>query len=509
MADFEGYLVIFLLGVISAVFVKVLLKSNPAKCLIPPTPFALPIIGHLHLLGPKPHQVFHKLSVRYGPVFRLFLGSVPCVIFTSSESAKELFKTSDSAFLNRPHNSCMDYISYGGNSIIFAPYGSYWKFLKKTVMSELLNARTLDSLLPVRRDELNRFITFLSRKAKDGKPVELQAELMNMTNNVISRMLIGKRCTTEGDDGGVIRRIVTDIGEVMGIFNLSDHIWFFKNLDVQGVKKRSKEIRARFDSLIEKIIKEHEEVRKEIKKKGEVLKDLLDILLDISENEGMEIKLTREHVKAFILDIMGAGTHSSAITTEWALAELINHPKIMKKAVEEIDQVVGKNRLLQEADIPNLPYLQAIVKESLRLHPAAPVIQRQSIVDCTVGGYKIPAKTTIFFNVWSLGRDPTYWESPLEFRPERFAEKQMDVKGQNFQLLPFGSGRRMCPGTSLALMVIHVTLGSMIQCFEWKAGWDGNQTSVDMEEGTGITIPRANPLVCIPAARIDPVFLCM
>nr|XP_043636830.1 cytochrome P450 93A3-like [Erigeron canadensis] len=508
MADFQGYLVIFLLGLISIVIVKLLIKSKPAKSHLPPTPFALPIIGHLHLLGPKPHHVFHNLSVQYGPVFRLFLGSVPCVIFSSSESAKELFKTSDSAFLDRPRNSCMDYISYGGNSMIFAPYGSYWKFLKKIVMSELLNARTLDSLLPVRSYELDRFITFLSHKAKDAKPVELQAELMTMTNNVISRMLTGKMCTSEGDDEGVIRRIVTDIGEVMGTFNLSDHIWFFQNLDVQGVKKRSKEIRARFDSLIEKIINEHEEVRNEIKRKGEV-KDLLDILLDISENECMEIKLTREHIKAFVLDIMGGGTHSSAISTEWALAELINHPNIMKKAIEEIDQVVGKNRLLQESDIPNLPYLQAIVKESLRLHPAAPVIQRQSIVDCSVGGYQIPAKTTIFFNVWSLGRDPNYWESPLEFRPERFEEKQMDVRGQNFQLLPFGSGRRMCPGSSLALMVIHVTLGSMIQCFEWKAGKDGNLTSVDMEEGTGITLPRANPLVCIPTARIDPLPLCM
>nr|XP_043638199.1 cytochrome P450 93A2-like [Erigeron canadensis] len=326
---------------------------------------------------------------------------------------------------------------------------------------------------------------------------------------ISTSLLTGKRCISEGEDGGVIRRMLNDITEVMGTFNLSDHIWFFKNLDVQGVKKRSKEIRARFDSLIEKIIKEHEEVRKEIKKKGEV-KDLLDNLLDISENEGTEIKLAGEHIKAFfLLDIMGGATQSPSISTEWALAELINHPNIMKKAVEEIDQVVGKNRLLQEADIPNLPHLQAIVKESLRLHPPGPMIIRQSSVDCTVGGYQIPAKTTIFFNVWSLGRDPNYWESPLEFRPERFDEKQMDVRGQNFQFLPFGSGRRMCPGISLALMVLHVTLGSIIQCFEWKAGWDGNLTSVDMEEGTGITLPRANPLVCIPVARIDPVPLCM
>lgn len=176
----------------------------------------------------------------------------------------------------------------------------------------------------------------------------------------------------------------------------------------------------------------------------------------------------------------------------------------MRKAVEEIDQVVGKSRLLQESDIPYLPYLQAIVKESLRLYPTAPLLQRQSTEDCTIGGYHIPAKTTIMFNVYGVGRDPTYWDKPLEFRPERFEEKHLDVRGQHFQLLPFGSGRRMCPGTSLGLLMVHQILGCMIQCFEWKAGKNGNLTSVDMEEGAfGITIPRANPLVCVPVARLD------
>ncbi|KAI3750207.1 hypothetical protein L2E82_20836 [Cichorium intybus] len=223
----------------------------------------------------------------------------------------------------------------------------------------------------------------------------------------------------------------------------------------------------------------------------------------------MEIKLTRENIKAFILDIIAAGTDTSAITTEWALSELINHPNIMKKVVEEIDQVVGKERLLQESDIPNLPYLQAIVKESLRLHPSAPLIQRLSTEDSIIGGYHIPAKTPIFFNVWSVGRDPSHWENPLEFRPERFEEKYFDLRGQNFQLLPFGSGRRMCPGISLGLMLVHVTLGCMIQCFDWKAGEDGNLTSVDMEEGVGLTISRANPLVCVPVTRLDPIPLSM
>lgn len=197
-----------------------------------------------------------------------------------------------------------------------------------------------------------------------------------------------------------------------------------------------------------------------------------------------------------------AGSDSSALTIEWGLAELINHPRVMKKATEEIDRVVGKNRILEESDIPNLPYLQAIVKETLRLHPTAPIIPRTSTEDCIVGGYHIPSKTTVFVNVWALGRDPENWKDPLEFNPERFEGSQVDVRGQHFQMLPFGSGRRMCPGMSLAMQIAQVALGAMLQCFEWKAGQHGDTARVDMKEGPGITLPRANPLVCIPVPRL-------
>ncbi|KAI3760580.1 hypothetical protein L1987_50977 [Smallanthus sonchifolius] len=416
--------------------------------------------------------------------------------------AKEFLKTYENAYLDRPQNSAVAYLTYGSKDFSFAPYGSYWKFMKKIVMSQLLNGTTLDLLLPVRRDEINRFMKSLSQKAKIGKAVDLDGELVKMSNNVISRMLMSSRCSENKDEAGEMKKLVTEIAEITGKFNLSDYIWIFKNPDLQGFGKRLKDIRRRFDELIERIIKEHQEFRKQ---ESDKVKDLLNILLDVAEDETMELKLTIENIKAFILDIFVAGTDTSAITVEWALAELINHPNIMKKAVEEIDQVVGKHRILQESDIPNLPYLQPIVKETLRLHSAGPMVLRQSTEDCTVGGYHIPANTTIFINVWALGRDPNHWENPLEFRPERFQHQSLDVRGQHFHMLPFGSGRRMCPGTSLALQVIQTTLGAMIQCFDWKAGEDGNLSCVSMEEGLGITLPRANPLVCIPVARLDPI----
>lgn len=204
------------------------------------------------------------------------------------------------------------------------------------------------------------------------------------------------------------------------------------------------------------------------------------------------------------------GTDTTAVTIEWSLAELINHPIIMEKAWKELDCVVGKERLVMESDIANLPYLQAIVKETLRLHPPSPFVLRESTENCIIAGYDIPAKTQVFINVWAIGRDPKHWDNPLEFRPERFLSKDgsgkknhFEVRGQHYQLLPFGSGRRGCPGTSLALNVAQTTLAAMIQCFEWKGGEEVGG-SVDMKEGPSFILSRAQPLNCVPKPRLVP-----
>ncbi|PWA34102.1 cytochrome P450 93A3 [Artemisia annua] len=503
MADFQAYyLSLFLICLTCTILIWAKVFKSSSRN--PPTPFGLPIIGHLHLLSPLPHEAFHKLALQYGPMFRLFLGSVPCVVVSSPETAKEILKTNENAFIDRPQNSGAAYITYGLKDFILAPYGPYWTFMKKIVVSQLLCKQTLDLQASVRHDEINRFINILSQNANVGKSVDIGKELMKLTNNVISRMILRKRCTDDvGKEEGDISKLIADTSAGVGNFNISDYIWLFKILDLQGSGKKVIDIRARFDVIFDKIIEEHEVARKQ-KKTGEE-KDLLDMLLDIEQDKSMEIKLSRENIKALIQNLFMAGTDTSASTLKWALAQLINHPDIMKKAKEEIDQVVGGKRLVQESDIPNLPYLQAIVKETLRLHPAAPVIPRKSRQNCNVLGYDIPANTHIFINVLAINKDPNHWENPLEFRPERFETNMVDVRGQQFHFLTFGTGRRMCPGISLAHHIMHTTLGAMLQCFDWKAGKDGNLASVDMEEGTGLTLPRANPLVCVPVARLNPI----
>ncbi|KAK1440744.1 hypothetical protein QVD17_06575 [Tagetes erecta] len=503
MFGFEGYFFFIPICLISTILVLTFVKSTRAKPNLPPSPFWLPIIGHLHLLSPIPHQAIHRLSLRHGPIFKLFIGSEPCVVASSPETAKEFLRTYETSYLDRPRNSAITCITYGSKDFSFGPYGSHWKFMKKIITSQLLNVTTMDSLLPLRRNEITRFLKCISENASIGKAVNLNAELVKLSNNLITRLLFSRRCSENDGDAEDIRKLVFEIINIMESFNLSDNIRAFKRLDLQGFGKRVKDVHRRYDALIERIIKDHEEARKQGTQSER--KDLLNILLDIAQDDSMEIKLTRENIKAFILNIFVAATDNSAILTEWALSELINNPKIMKKAVEEIDHVVGKNRLLQESDIPNLPYLQAITKETLRLHPSVALIPRRSTEDRKVSGYDIEANTTIFINAWSLGRDPNYWESPLEFRPERFEEKQLDIRGQYFELLPFGSGRRMCPGISLGLHMVHATLGALIQCFEWKGEKGENLTSINMDEGHAFSIPRANPLVCVPVARHDQI----
>ncbi|KAL0383721.1 UNVERIFIED_CONTAM: cytochrome [Sesamum calycinum] len=419
MAEVQEYTIFVLISLISIILLRAFLKKRSSPRL-PPSPLALPIIGHLHLLGPIAHQAFAKISKRYGPLIHVYLGSVPCVVASSPEICKELLKTQEASFLGRPKTVVSDYVTYGSQDFTFAPYGEYWRFMKKLCVSQLLGGQTLDMQQPIRRDEMKYLIDFLLAKAKAGESVNMGSEFTRMANNLISRMVMSQRCSEDEKEAVEVRRLVLEINELTGKFNLSDYIWFCRNLDVQGIKKRLKVLHHRLDDL-------------------------------------------------FI-----GGTDTSALSLEWGLSELINHPNVLRRAVQEIDSVVGKDRIVQESDLPRLPYLQAIVKETLRLHPPAPLIPRESTEDSTISGYHIPANTRLFVSIWAVGRDPKYWEDALEFKPERFLQEdgsvkgQLDVRGQNYHFLPFGTGRRGCPGTTLTLLLVQTALAAMIQCFDWK-----------------------------------------
>ncbi|CAA7409534.1 unnamed protein product [Spirodela intermedia] len=506
MEDLRSWATAVLLGFFS-LFIMKLFAYHQIKPILPPSPMAFPLLGHLHLIGSNVHQSLHKLSTGLGPLFHIRLGSVPLLVASDAATARELLRDHEHSFPDRPSSEAITHLTYGGDSFLFAPYSDYWWFMKKLCLSELLGGRRLVQLQWVRQDEIGRFLEMLRQKAERREEVDVGAELTRLTNNVICGMTMGRRCSGTDGEAEQVRRIVKETMEVMGTPNVSDFVGICKKLDLQHLKARYENVHRRFDSLMERILEEEVLRTKESGKIGAdgAVRYLLRVLLDIAEDEGAKMRLTRDNIKGFIHDLFMAGTDTTSVTMEWALAELINNPAVLQNARREIDSVVGVSRLVEESDIPNLPFLQAIVKETLRLHPAIPILPRQSNAPLKFRGYDIPAGTWIAIHVWEIGRDPIHWENPLEFRPERFSAKGrsfgVDVRGQHYHFLPFGSGKRRCPGISLALQLIHTTLANVIHCFDLSV--EGGV--VDMTEGHGVSLPKAHPLVCTPKVRLTPL----
>ncbi|XP_040379536.1 cytochrome P450 93G1 [Oryza brachyantha] len=477
---------------------------------LPPSPASLPVIGHLHLLRPPVHRTFHELAARLGPLMHVRLGSTHCVVASSADVAAELIRSHEAKISERPLTAVARQFAYDSAGFAFAPYSPHWRFMKRLCMSELLGPRTVEQLRPVRRAGLVSLLGSVLQAAP--KAVDLTRELIRMSNTSIIRMAAS---TVPGSVTEEAQELVKVVAELVGAFNADDYIALCRGWDLQGLRRRAADVHRRFDALLEEMIKHKEEARAAKKKELEVDgaggggsgKDLLDILLDKAEDGAAEVKLSRDNIKAFIIDVVTAGSDTSAAMVEWMLAELMNHPEALRKVRDEIDGVVGRDRIAGEADLPSLPYLQAAYKETLRLRPAAPIAHRQSTEEIHIRGYRVPAQTSVFINVWSIGRDPAYWDEPLEFRPERFlaggGSEGLEPRGQHFQFMPFGSGRRGCPGMGLALQSVPAVVAALVQCFDWECS-TGGRMEIDMEEGDGLVCARKHPLLLHAHPRLTP-----
>ncbi|KAJ1409913.1 Cytochrome P450 [Sesbania bispinosa] len=300
MDSILGYIPMFLLIWLASM---ILLQARArSKFRLPPGPLALPIIGHFHLLRPPLHTFSHKISNRYGPLIHIYLGSTPMVFVSSAEIAKEIFKTHEASFSNRPGNVAIRYLTYDASDLGFAPYGTYWKFMKKLCMSELLNGKMLDQLLPIRQEEINRFLQMMQKKAEAFEAVNVADELLKLTNSIVMRMAISKSCFNTDDEAHKVTERIKESAKVSGMFNLADYFWFCKRLDLQGMGKKLKEVRDRYDNMIESIIQEHEEARNKSTRK-DAARDVLDALLSIYEDQNSEVKITRDNIKAFLVVI--------------------------------------------------------------------------------------------------------------------------------------------------------------------------------------------------------------
>ncbi|OAY79563.1 Cytochrome P450 81D1 [Ananas comosus] len=348
----------------------------------------------------------------------------------------------------------------------------------------------------------------------------MKPRLFAMAMNVMMRMIAGKRYFGGEGQGGELglagseeearrfQEIVEETFAVSGATNLGDFVPLLRVLDYKGVERRLVRLQEKRDTFMQGIVDERRRIRRrggddddddDDDDKGEGgRKTIIDVLLNLQESDPEYY--TDEIIKGVLVVMLSAGTDTSVVTIEWAMALLLSHPDVMEKARAELDLRVGSGRLVQESDLSDLPYLQCIIKETLRLYPAGPLIPaHESTEDCTVAGYHVPRGTMLLVNAWAIHRDPTNWTEPTQFRPERFLVEREEVEG-SMVMLPFGLGRRRCPGEGLAMRVVGLALAALVQCFEWDVGSEG----VDMTEGTGLTMPMAKPLVaaCKPRTAV-------
>ncbi|XP_021908291.1 cytochrome P450 81E8-like [Carica papaya] len=478
---------------------KVRRSQSPADKILPPSPpFSLPFLGHLHLLRePLLHRTFWSLSQRLGPVFSLQLGSRFVLVVSSPSAVEECFTTNDVVLANRPQFIMGKDLAYDYSSVITAPYGDHWRNLRRICSIEIFSSTRLNASSNTRNDE-TQFLLRRLRRTSSGSGlfsrVELRPMFTELTFNIVIRMLAGKRYYGENlscvEEAKEFRELIGEIVEYGGATNPADFLPVLRWVDYQGIAKRSERLGRKTDAFLQGLIDEHR------RKKGspEFENTMISHLLSLQESS--PDYYTDLIIKGLVLIMLVAGTDTTGITIEWAMSNLLNHPYVLQKAKTELDTYVGADHLINESDLLNLTYLNAIISETLRLYPASPLlVPHESSDECKIGGYHIPRGTMVLVNAWGIHRDPKVWDDPASFRPERFEDGQGDA---HYKLLPFGAGRRACPGMALGIRTVGLVLGSLIQCFEWKRA---GEEEIDMGEGKGITMPKAHPLIAMCKAR--------
>lgn len=483
----------------------IMLRKKDEHKRLPPGPKKLPIIGNLHQLSEPIHHTLRRLSNKHGPLMFLQLGSVPTLVVSSAAMAKEVLKTHDLTFASRPTLYATKKLSYNGTNISLAPYGKYWREVRKIALVELLSAKRVESFESIRKEEVAFIIKTVADSTAKSTPINLTDLMFMVVNNIVLRVLFSKKgnYSEEDEDSSVsdFSEIISEMEELAGMGNIADSFpwmgWYNK---FNGFEERlEKKFRA-LDSFYDNVIQEHRQ-----QSGGSGHEDLADVLLRIQNDPNQEIRLTNENIKGVLTDMFVAGTDTSSTTLVWIMAELMKNPSAMRKAQEEVRGVVKEKGLVQvkEGHLPELVYLKMVVKEVLRLHPPAPLlVPRETRERCSIAGYEIPAKMRVLINATSIAMDSEYWENPEEFRPERFLNTDIDFRGKDFELLPFGAGRRGCPGINFALVIIELALANLLHGFDWNLSDGARAEDIDMEETFGIAVHKKTPLYLVASVAI-------
>ncbi|KAJ1288743.1 hypothetical protein BS78_02G111800 [Paspalum vaginatum] len=479
----------------------------------PPSPPAIPVLGHLHLLRKPVHAALARLAARHGPVLSLRLGSRGAVVVSSAAAARECFTAHDVAFATRQRFAAMDLVAFGGTTLPTCAYGPYWRNLRRVATVHLLSARRVGRMLSGAVAAEARAAARRMHRAAAAAPggaarVELKRRLFDLVLSALMEAVAGTRAS-RGEGGAEadmspeaqeFKETIDVMVSLVGAANLWDYFPLLRWFDVLGVKRKIMAAVRRRGAFLQRLI-DAERQRLELdggRDRGEGEESMIAVMLSLQKSEpGM---YTDTVIMSLCSSMFSAGTETTATAAEWAMSLLLNHPEVLKKAQAEIDACVGSSRrLLGAADVPRLGYLQCVVTEALRLYPAVPLlVPHESAADCTVGGRHVPSGTMLLVNAYAIHRDPAAWADPDAFRPERFEGGAGGAAAEAAFMIPFGMGRRKCPGENLALRTLGLVLGTLIQCFDWDtvAG-----AEVDMAQGAaGLTLPRAAPLeaMCTP-----------
>ncbi|XP_059318281.1 nicotine N-demethylase CYP82E3-like [Lycium ferocissimum] len=499
-------------------------KMKKMKKLPPEVPGAWPIIGHLLMLDRVKNVPFARtlaaMTHKNGPIFTIRMGMFPYLVVSNWEAAKDCFTTHDKDFAARPTSLAGKYTAYGYARFSHANYGPYYCHVRKLVMQQALSRTRLDKMKRLRICEVESSIKhlFSSTQLKENNNTSeiMPSTKVNMTQwleilslNIIVKMVCGKRYDNveEDEEAQCLKRVFKDIMYVAGQIVLYDAVPFplFKYVDFQGHVKVMKRIHKDIDVVLQSWLDDH--IKKAEIGKHDENQDVIDALLSATDYDEFKAYGYSQQtvIKATVMAIILDGADTTAVQWTWLMSLLLNNPNVMRRAREEIHIKVGKNKWIEESDVQDLAYLQAIIKEALRLYPPAPLlVPHEAVKDCKILGYDVPKGTRLFVNAWKIHRDPRIWPDPERFMPERFLtddQEKIDACGQSqhFDFIPFGSGRRLCPGMNFAALVTLLTFARLLQGFDISTPCD---MPVDMTEGLGINMPKATTLEVLITPRL-------
>ncbi|KAF6994912.1 hypothetical protein CFC21_011507 [Triticum aestivum] len=504
------------LFVASVVFVVLQRRQRGKAPPFPPGPNQLPIVGNMSMMDQLTHRGLAALAKQYGGLLHLRLGKLHAFAVSTPEYAREVLQAQDGAFSNRPATIAIAYLTYDRADMAFAHYGPFWRQMRKLCVMKLFSRRRPETWVAV-RDESAALVRAVARRS--GESVNLGELIFNLTKNVIFRAAFGAGAAADGDGGkqDEFIAILQEFSKLFGAFNIGDFFPWLSWADPQGINVRLRAARAALDEFIDKIIDEH---MTRGKSPDDVDADMVDDMLaflpeakpkkaagDGGDELQNTLRLTRDNIKAIIMDVMFGGTETVASAIEWAMAEMMHSPDDLRRLQKELADTVGLDRNVDESDLDKLPFLKCVIKETLRLHPPIPLLLHETAEDCVVGGYSVPRGSRVMINVFAIGRDAKAWKDPDTFRPSRFVAGEgeaagVDFKGGCFEFLPFGSGRRSCPGMALGLYALELAVAQLTHGFTWALPDGMKPSELDMSDIFGLTAPRATRLYAVPTPRL-------